>query len=437
MKLPFCNFKPTVTVVLQRIWQAVAGLVTAVLVVHTLTPEAQGWYYSLLNAAAIFTLFDLGLSVILVQRSASLHTRLSLTVRGEPVGINALRFSGLAAFSYRWYRISALWFFVLLLPIGLYVFSMTNSGSEPQMWQLLWLCLILASAINLWLLPSLSLVEGGGHMASVYGLRLVQGVFGALVCWIVLLSGGGAWASLAVPLISAGLGLFWLFRRKPCLIILRYAQPQIDSDHPLWPQQWRLALTWIGGFALTQIYVPVLLAFNKPVEAGQLGLTLAIANMLAIISQSWLTSAYPRMSLSAAQRSWYSLRTIFWRALLISAGLYLVAIVVISLSLMHPLLSLYASRLLPIPIFLALLVGIFINQFCASLAAYIRASGREPFAWISLGTTFLTLLGAVTVVEDHGVNGLVLVILATQVLFALPLSVRIWYIQRKRIESGS
>jgi hypothetical protein len=143
------------------------------------------------------------------------------------------------------------------------------------------------------------------------------------------------------------------------------------------------------------------------------------------------------MSLSAAQRSWYSLRTIFQRALWISAGFYLVAAVVMSLILMHPLLSLYASRLLPMSILLALLVGIFINQFCASLAAYIRASGRESFVWVSLATTFLTLLGAITVVGDYGVNGLVLVILIVQVMLALPLSIRIWYVQRKRIESES
>jgi hypothetical protein len=220
MKFSFCNVKPTVAVALQRIWQSFAGLITVVIVIHTLTPEEQGWYYSLLNASAIFTLFDLGLSVILVQRSAALRMGLSLTTEGGPVGSNALNFSGLAAFSYRWYRILALWFFALLLPIGLYVFSIPNSGSGPQMWQLLWLCLILAAAVNLWLLPSLSLVEGGGDITSVYGLRLLQGVFGALVCWIVLLSGGSAWASLAVPVISAGLGLFWLFRYKPSLIIL-------------------------------------------------------------------------------------------------------------------------------------------------------------------------------------------------------------------------
>lgn len=90
-------------VALQRAWQAFAGLVTAVFVVHLLTPEAQGWYCSLLNAASIFTLFDLGLSLILVQRSAALHIGLALSAVGEPLGDNAFKFRGLAAFSFRWY----------------------------------------------------------------------------------------------------------------------------------------------------------------------------------------------------------------------------------------------------------------------------------------------------------------------------------------------
>lgn len=419
---------------LQRTWQAFAGLVTAVFVVHMLTPEAQGWYYSLINAASIFTLFDLGLSLILVQRSAALHTGLALSAVGEPLGDNAFKFRGLAAFSFRWYRALALSFLVLLWPVGLYFFSLTDTGSAPDMWPLLWLALVLATSVNLWLLPSLSLIEGSGDLASVYGLRLAQGVLGAMGCWLVLFWGGGAWASLVMPLMAAALGLFWLLRRKPVLFLLRHAQPEVEARAALWSQQWRLALTWVSGFFLTQIYVPVLLAFDGPVAAGQLGLTLAIANMIAITSQSWLTSAYPRMALNAVQHDWQAVQAIFRRAILLSTALYLLAALGLSLILMHSALAPYALRLLPQPALLALLGAIFINQICAALASYVRASGREPFVWVTLMTALLTLIGAMVLVGDYGVNGLVMTMLAVQVLFALPLCIWLWRIQRKQLE---
>ena len=428
--------KQTLVVAFHRIWQAFAGLVTAVIVVHALTPEAQGWYYSLLNAAAMFTLFDLGLSLILVQRSAALNSQLALSAVGEPLGDNALKFRALAAFSFRWYRALALGFLVLLWPGGLYFFSLTGSEFAPDMLPLLWLALVLATSVNLWLLPSLSLVEGSGDLASVYGLRLAQGVLGAMGCWLVLFCGGGAWASLALPLVAAALGLYWLLRLKPGLFRLRYAQQQLEARATLWSLQWRLGLIWGSGFLLTQIYVPILLAFDEPVAAGQLGLTLAIANMIALISQSWLTSAYPRMASCAAQQNWHTLFVIFQRVFLISMAFYLLAVLGLSLILMHPSLATYAQRLLPQATFLALLGAIFINQICAALAAHIRASGREPFVWVTLMTALLTLLGVLVLVGDYGVNGLVTVMLTVQILFALPLYIWVWRVQLKQLESA-
>ncbi len=76
------------------------------------------------------------------------------------MGDNAFKFRGLVAFSFRWYRAFTLSFLVLLWLVGLYFFSLTDSGFAPDVWPLLWLTLVLATAVNLWLLLSLSLVEG-------------------------------------------------------------------------------------------------------------------------------------------------------------------------------------------------------------------------------------------------------------------------------------
>ncbi len=429
--------KQSSIVVFQRIWQAFAGLVTAIFVVHTLSPEAQGWYYSLINAVALFTLFDLGLSLILVQRSASLHNGLVLSSAGEPIGDNADKFRALASFSYRWYRTISVCFVFSIFPLGLYYFSSLDLSYAPDMWPILWLALVFVSAVNLWLLPSLSLVEGSGDFVSVYGLRLAQSVLGSLACWFVLFFDESAWASLAVPLVGAALGSYWLFFRKPYLFRLRYEQPMLEDRAALWSQQWRLGMSWSSGYLLTQIYIPILFAFDGPVAAGQLGLTLAIANMIAIISQSWITSAYPQMAFFSVQQSWYTLSLIFRRAILISLIFYLLAALSLSSILMLPSLTHYAQRLLPQPALLVLLGAIFINQICAALAAHIRASGREPFVWISLMTALLTLLGALVFVGDYGVNGLVMVMLIVQILFALPLYIWVWRVQRNQLEFGS
>jgi O-antigen/teichoic acid export membrane protein len=420
----------------QRIWQAVAGLLTAGLVVHALTPEQQGWYYGLVNAAAMFTLFDLGLSLILVQRSAALQTEVASSSLEDTCGKQAERFTQLVAFGRSWYRRASLLFVLILLPGGLFFFASVPSVSAPPFWPLLWLLLLASAATNLWLLPFMSFIEGRGQIVAVYGLRLVQGIVGSLMCWALLMAGGGAWASLGVPMAAAVLGLAWLRNRNSALLRLGFGGDGACWRADVWPQQWRLGLSWISGFLLTQIYVPLLLRLDGPASAGQMGLTLAIANMLALVSQSWLTSAYPRMAMHAARGEWQVLGRTFRRAILLSTGFYIVGVLALFVTMALPATYEYKARLLPGLSLLGLLAAIFVSHLCAALAMYVRTAGREPFVWISVTSALLTLIGALAVIGSHGVAGLVSVMLGVQLLLALPLCVWLWQSERKLLESA-
>ena len=70
----------------QRLWQALSGVLTIVLVAHFLTPELQGWYYSFISIAALYTLFDLGLSLVIIQITAHLFVGLNWGHKGRPEG---------------------------------------------------------------------------------------------------------------------------------------------------------------------------------------------------------------------------------------------------------------------------------------------------------------------------------------------------------------
>ena len=45
------------TIVLQRLWQGLAGLVTVAVIAATLSQEQQGWYYTFLSVAALYSAF--------------------------------------------------------------------------------------------------------------------------------------------------------------------------------------------------------------------------------------------------------------------------------------------------------------------------------------------------------------------------------------------
>jgi hypothetical protein len=71
---------------MQRLWEGLAGLLTLFFLTHFLSAALQGWYYSFLSLAALYTMFDLGLSTALVQISAHYFVHNQWSDEGEVIG---------------------------------------------------------------------------------------------------------------------------------------------------------------------------------------------------------------------------------------------------------------------------------------------------------------------------------------------------------------
>ncbi|MDO9399221.1 MAG: hypothetical protein Q7T79_00825, partial [bacterium] len=177
----------------QRLWQALSGLVTILLLTHFLTPIQQGWYYSFLSLAALYTLFDLGLSIVLVQFSAHLFINMRWIGKGRVTGESGEQFLSLVGQSFRLYLLLGLAFCFLMIPAGLIFFGENDSetGLLINNWHWAWICLVIATAVNILALPFLALVVCCGRVGETYGVRLLQGVLGSIGCWTVLSIGGG------------------------------------------------------------------------------------------------------------------------------------------------------------------------------------------------------------------------------------------------------
>jgi hypothetical protein len=70
----------------QRLWQGIGGFVTVIVIASALTPEQQGWYYTFGSLAALYSVFEMGLAVALVQISAHFFVDLQWDVRGQVIG---------------------------------------------------------------------------------------------------------------------------------------------------------------------------------------------------------------------------------------------------------------------------------------------------------------------------------------------------------------
>jgi hypothetical protein len=413
----------------QRLWQAGAGLVTTVLAVHFLSPELQGWYYSFLSVAALYTLFDLGLSTVLVQVAA--HTFAGLrwdkgfSVHGEAKA--AGHFNALVGRASRWYVISAVAFAALLLPGGL-VFFGSKTGAAPH-WLAQWITLCSVTAAGLIFMPFLSVLEGTGRIIEVYALRLVTAVCGSLAAWAMLATGESLWATAMVPTATLLIPGAWLVRCRRGLIATAWRTAGRDFvwRREVWPLQWRLAINWLCGYLLTQINTPVLFHTQGAVVAGQYGLSLTVVNTIGLVSQSWLTRRVPAMARAAALRDWPSLDRLFARDFAVSSAVAVAGaaatLAAYGLLLSH---TVYVRRLLPFWELAGLFGFMLANLLIGGLSTHLRSHRKEPLMPLIATTTLISTPVMIWAATQYSSAGLVAVLATLNICVNLPISVVIW-----------
>jgi O-antigen/teichoic acid export membrane protein len=421
----------TTVIFAQRCWQALSGLVTILLLTHYLSPAEQGWYYSFLSLAAIYTLFDLGLSIVLVQLSAHFFIRIKWVDKGRVSGADSARFLSLVGQSFRVYLLLGITFVFLIIPVGLYFFSHKEavSGALITQWQWPWILLVTATAMNILALPFLAWVEGSGRVAEAYGVRLLQGVFGSIACWCVLISGWGLWATAMIPALGFVVVLIWLLFCYSNLIknALRTTDSSIKWSHEIWPLQWRIGLSWLSGYLLTQIYTPILFYYQGAEVAGQMGLSLTIANMLGLLAQSWIARRVPIMAQAAGRKDWKLLDAVFAKDFIVSMLAFIVgALLLCGLHIIFLEKTLYVNRVLSLWPFVGLMGIVFINNITGALAAQLRSFRKEPLVWVSLIGALVSVPTVLWSATYYSVEGLVIAILSIQLLFILPVSIYLW-----------
>lgn len=416
-----------IVILLFRLWQAGAGLVTTLLAVHFLTAEEQGWYYSFTSMAAFYTLFELGLSSVLIQVSAHSFSKAGWSADYRIEGGNAAYCSALTGRAFHWYGMMAAAFWLLMLPGGYLFFSSQHAGQTVN-WLQPWLAICSFTALSLLSIPFLAILEGSGQITRVYVVRLLQIMCGSMLCWAAFLLQGGLWATVMAPAIAMLLPAGWLLLKRKNLLLtaVRNRKAPFAWRQEIWPLQWRLALNWLCGYLLTQINIPLLFHMQGAVVAGKLGLSLAIVNTISLLSQSWLTRRVPAMALAAANKDWHLLDTTFRRNFMRSLSMFIgmasVALLLVSL---FPQVR-FVQRLLDLPDFAGLLAYTLANQFIGGLTVQLRSFKREPFLLLIVATTVVAVIGTLIVVPRYSVSGMIAVLDSIYIFINIPVALLLW-----------
>ncbi len=419
-------------VLAQRTWQAAAGVITLAFVTHFLSPIEQGYFYTLASIAALYMALDMGLSAMLVQFSAREFMGLSWGAAGAVEGAAPSRFLTLVRLSLRWYGVAAL-LFLLIYPAGV-AFLANGHGNLGYDWRGPWALLVGATAAGFVLLPALALTEGSGGVVEAYAIRLVQGLMGSVAAWAVLVMGGGLYAVAMMPLVSALVAGIWLFARRRRMVVQAFRE-KMGNFHwgvEVWPLQWRIGASWLAGYALVLMHVPLLFRTQGPIVAGQMGVTMTVANMLSLLALSWMTARIPAMTRAVSTKDWAHLDHVYWRAFRTSCLAFAVGAILFFIMRLALEWTPYGARFLPVVETAGLLLAMGLYHVSGLFAAYLRAHLREPFLWPSLIGALLTAAAAIWAAPHWGSAGIVTVLVIINAVFFLPIALWLWVHLRRK-----
>jgi hypothetical protein len=427
--------------IMARGWSSLAGIVTVLLIAHFLTPGEQGYYYTFGSLIALQIVFELGFSFVILQMASHERAHLTLSpghvLTGDPVAHD--RLASVLQKTVRWYTTAAVILGAFLIAAGTHFFSSHQRMGPNVAWHLPWYCAAVAATLTFQLDPLLSFMEGCGFVAHVARLRFLQAAVGSLLAWMSLLLHHGLFAPAMMILGNAAVSATWLSRHRTLLLPLLRRNPGGHKIHwmrEVWPFQWRMAVSWLCGYFIFQLYNPVLFAYHGAVVAGQMGMSLSLVNALLSVSISWINTKAAPFGALIARKEYGALDQMFFRAMWHSTVVCIVGAVVIWIGFFYLNLAGYsfAHRVID-PMSLAfLLATVPINVITFAEATYLRAHKQEKFLFVSILGAILVGSSTLFLGKYYSATGVTIGSLAVGLIMGLPLGTytflkyrRIWH----------
>jgi len=418
----------------------VAQPITLFLIAKHFNLTQQGFYYTFANILSVSVFLELSLGVVLTQFASHEYTRLSWTKGGSLEGDSQhlSRLVSIARKSLQWYGVLSALLLVLLIPFGLY-FLGSNTVSTTVQYELPWICLVVFTALNFLLQPALSIIEGCGRVVSIQKLRLYQSLIGAFSIWLVILSDGNLLAASAMAgsnFVISAVWMRWNFRgfmRQIMIADTRRHTEQISWLIEVLPMQWRIAISSICGFLVSQLFNPLLFHYRGAVVAGQMGMSLSISNVALVFSLAWIGTKFPTYGSLIHAKRYKHLDDVALRSTLQAFffNLVLSCCILLAVYLIKLYFPQYANRVLSIYAIGALLFSNMTIFFITSMAGYLRAHKVEPLLAMSFVSGVAMATCAWGSAKYFSAEVMVVSIVCVNLLIALPLTIYTFITKRR------
>jgi O-antigen/teichoic acid export membrane protein len=402
-----------------RIIQAFTGVVSIFFIATFLSKEEQGFYYTFGSLLAIQVFFELGLTSIITQYVAHEAAHLKITEDGNIEGEEKYRsrLASLVRFSVKWYGIIALLYLTIVIIVGFIFFYTYDKSNDTISWRIPWVLICIGSAISLFQAPLSSILMGLGKVKEMSKISFYQQIILPISSWMGLLCGVKLYVIGISSLLSALIWGIFIIKSHQYIIFYNLWKEKI-TEHvhymkEIFPYQWRIALSWISGFFIFQLFNPVLFAIEGAVIAGQMGMTLNVLNAIQALSLNWLNTKVPLYSRLIALKDFEQLDKIFNQTLkqMTTVCFSLLFIMFIGVWFLRLFKigfggNLLGDRFLDYIPMLLMMIPLFINQFVSSWATYLRCHKQEPFLINSICAGIACSVSTIILGNKFGLYGI-------------------------------
>lgn len=396
------------------------GFITALFILKCLSGVEQGYYYTFKSILAIQVFFELGMNTVITQYVA--HEASHLTWNGTSLtGENRYRsrLSSLLHFCTKWYSFFAIILLLSLIIGGYAFFSHYSKDSTGIEWQTPWLILCFTTALNLLLTPIFSYLQGLGKVKEVSAYYFYKYLFYLIGVLISFALGAKLYALSIGNVIYILVSFVALFGTPLGKIIKEIFQTPVVEKmsymKEIFPFQWKIAVSWISGYFIFQLFNPVIFATNGAVVAGQMGMTLTVLTGIQALTYSWTSTKVPTYSGYIELKKYKELDRLFHftvrQAISVNAAclvtffgfIFLFRYFDITISGVN-----LANRFLDYLPMVLMMIPEFVNQFITAWGTYLRCHKQEPFLYYSIVCGLLCCFSTLGIGHFFGVNGITL-----------------------------
>ena len=303
---------------LNQLWRLISGPMMLIVIPIFLNPEEQGFWYTIIGLAALGVLADLGFTSIVLQFSAHEYANLDKNPINKILLGNEYyiqRISSLFHFIVNWTRKVTIVIFPLIFCIGCLILSQHHSDIA---WFFPWLIYSIGSIIIFLNNVVLSFIEGCENVGDVQKIRFYMSFVNIILTLIGLYLQIGLFALSIAFIFSASIGSVIILKKY--ILLLQQLYIRKDTKNHSWgenifPLLKKYAITWIGGYFSFSIFTPIAFYYYGAIEAGKVGLSIALWSAIFSISNIWITVVVPKINILVAKKNYIELNTLFYRHL--------------------------------------------------------------------------------------------------------------------------